>query len=222
MLNELRRLLEKHESLTESDMRGAANALLIRQFLYLDNDKQLSDYRLVTRHVDYYRDLFDALGWQLIVDNDFGYVGILPSDEESYLPLNLEETLFMFTAAQMFEEGIEARQTQNGRVHISSEDLLARFESLTHRDRPKLTDFREILKLLQRHGLIGREEEDLVTRLPRLALLPALRQVAGGQILDRLEAYLTKAQQDEPQIRAEAATDDEGIVLNEDAPNETA
>ena len=217
MLNELRRLLEKHEGLTESDVRGAANALLMQQFLYLDNDRQLTDYRLVTRHIDYYRDLFDALGWQLVVDNDFGYVGILPSDEESYLSLTLEETLFLFTVAQMFEEGIEARQTQNGRVHVSSEDVLARFESLTHRERPKLTDFREILKLLQRHGLIDREEEDPVTRLPHLALLPALRQVAGGHILDRLEAYLAKAQQGESQTKEVFEVDDEGVALNEGA-----
>jgi len=214
MLGELRRLLEKHEGLTESDLRGAANALLTQQFLYLDNEKQLSNYRLVTRHLDYYRDLFDALGWQLVVDNEFGYVGVLPSDEESYLPLNLEETLFLFIAAQMFEDGIETRQTQNGLVHVSSEDMLARYESLTHRPRPKVTDFREILKLLQQHGLISKEEEDSVTKLPRISLLPALRQITGGRVLERLEAYLSKAKQDEQKtigdaLHAESTTQNE-------------
>jgi hypothetical protein len=214
MLNELRRLLEKHVALTEADLRNAANALLTQQFLYLENDRQLPHYRLVTQHIEYYRDLFDALGWKLLVDNDFGYVGILPSDEESYQPLSLEETLLLFIAAQMFEEGVEARQTRNGRVYISSEDMLARYESLTRRDRPKITDFRDTLKLLQRHGLVFKEDDDPVTKLPRLALLPALRQIAGERIMTRLESYLSKARHDESEVIAEDARYDESAAPN--------
>lgn len=217
MLNELRRLLEKHVALTEADLRNAANALLTQQFLYLENDKQLPHYRLVTQHIEYYRDLFDALGWQLLVDNDFRYVGILPSDEETYLPLNLEETLLLFIAAQMFEEGVETRQTRNGRVYVSSEDMLARYESLTRRDRPKITDFRDSLKLLQRHGLILKEDDDPVTKLPRLALLPALRQIAGEHIMARIESYLSKAQQGESDAIIEDVPNDRNVApYNED------
>jgi len=216
MLNELRRLLDKHDDLSEADLRGAANALLTQQFLYLENDRQLPHYRIITQHIDYFNDLFDALGWQLLVDNDFGYVGILPSDEESYLPLNLEQTLFLFIARLMFEDGVETRQTQNGRVYVSSEDLLARYESLTHRVRPKSNDFRDILKLFQHHGLVVREEDDPITKLPRLALLPALRQVAGDHVIERLEGYLSKAQQG-TEAMADAETHEENAGINGEA-----
>jgi len=214
MLNELRRLLDKHDDLSEDDLRGAANALLTQQFLYLENDRQLPQYRIITQHIDYFNDLFDALGWQLLVDNDFGYVGILPSDEESYLPLNLEQTLFLFIARLMFEDGVETRQTQNGRVYVSSEDLLTRYESLTHRIRPKANDYRDILKLFQYHGLVVREEDDPVTRLPRLALLPALRQVAGDHIMERLEGYLFKVLQGETETMSDAESPEEDTRIN--------
>jgi len=217
MLNELRRLLDKHADLSEADLRSAANALLTQQFLYLENDRQLSQYRIITRHIDYFIDLFDALGWQLLVDNDFGYVGILPSDEESYLPLKLEQTLFLFIARLIFEEGVETRQTQNGRVYVSSEDLLARYESLTHRVRPKITDYGDILKLFQHHGLVVREEDDPVTKLPRLALLPALRQVAGDHIMERLESHLSKVQQGETETIADAESPEEDAGINGEA-----
>lgn len=213
MLNELRRLLDKHADLSEADLRSAANALLTQQFLYLENDRQLSQYRIITQHIDYFNDLFDALGWQLLVDNDFGYVGILPSDEESYLPLNLEQTLFLFIARLMFEEGVDTRKTQNGRVYVSSEDLLVRYESLTHRTRPKITDFRDILKLFQHHGLVVREEDDPVTKLPRLALLPALRQVAGDHSVERLESHLSKVQQDDTEAVADADMHEESASI---------
>ena len=214
MLNELRRLLDKHADLSEADLRGAANALLTQQFLYLENDRQLPQYRIIIRHIDYFRDLFDALGWQLLIDNDFGYVGILPSDDESYLPLSLEQTLLMFIARLMFEEGVETRQTQNGRVFVSSEDLLARYESLTRRIRPKITDVRDILKLFQQHGLVVREEDDPITKLPRLALLPALRQVAGDHIMERLESHMSKAQQGEIEVMSDAETQEDNTVIN--------
>ena len=114
----------------------------------------------------------------------------------------------------MFEDGVETRQTQNGRVYVSSEDLLARYEYLTHRVRPKSNDFRDILKLFQHHGLVVREEDDPITKLPRLALLPALRQVAGDHIMERLESHLSKVQQGETEAMADAETQEENAGID--------
>lgn len=191
MLTDLRRLLDREPTgHTEADFRDAAQALLSRQFLYLDQEREARHYRLILRNLEYFRDLFDALGWQIHADQDFGYVGLLPDDEESYLPLDLEETQFLFVARLMFEEGVEARETREGRVHVDAEDLLARYEALTRRERPRLQAFRQLLKLFQRHGLVRIGDDDPVTRLPRLALLPALRLIAGDRYLERLEAHL--------------------------------
>lgn len=193
MLRDLKHLLDRNDELSEADFKSAANALLTRQFLYLADERP--HYRLITDHFEYFHALFDALGWQLYLDQDFGYVGVLPGDEETYLRLDLTETLFLFIARLAFEEGVEARQTQDGKVHLSAADLLERYGVLTHRESPKKSDYIGLLKRFQRHGLLRLGDEDAVTGLPRIALLPALRQVAGDHCLERLEAHLNKTGQ---------------------------
>jgi hypothetical protein len=195
MLIDLRRLLDRElpNGTTETDVRDAAQALLGRQFLYIDQERDARHYRLIVRHQEYFRNLFDAIGWQIHEDQDFGLVGLLPDDEENYLPLDLEQTLMLFIARLVFEEGIEAHETREGCVHVASEDLLARYEALTQRDRPRLPVFRDMLKLFRRHGLVRHGEDDPVSGLPLLALLPALRLVAGDRYMERLEAHLRNA-----------------------------
>jgi hypothetical protein len=195
MLHDLKRLLDRHEDLSEADFKEAANTLLTRQFLYLDDDRR--HYRLISDYFEYFRDLFEALGWQLYQDRDFAYVGVLPGDDETFQRLDLTETLFLFVARLAFEEGVAARQTQDGLVHLGGDALLERYLALTHRDAPKKGDFVELLKRFKRHGLLRFGEEDAASGLPRLALLPALRQVAGDRCLERLEAHIAKTARDE-------------------------
>lgn len=189
MLHELQALVNRQSERSETDLKGAANALLTQQFLYYENDRQSRHYMTVTRHFEYYKHLFDALGWQLYADKDFAYVGVLPGDEETYLQLGIEATLMMFTARQIFEEGIEENKTQHGRVYIAVENLVARYETLVKRSRPLRPVLKDILALFVRHGLIARADDD-ESGNPTIALLPALRQVAGDRVLERVEAHI--------------------------------
>ena len=50
MLHDLKRLLDRHDDLSEADFKEAANALLTRQFLYLDNDRR--HYLRIPRNLD--------------------------------------------------------------------------------------------------------------------------------------------------------------------------
>ncbi len=132
---------------------------------------------------------------------------MLPGDDETFQRLVLTETLFLFVARLAFEEGVAARQTQDGLVHLCGDALLERYLALTHRDAPKKGDFVDLLKRFKRHGLLRFGEEDAASGLPRLALLPALRQVAGDRCLERLEAHVVKT-----------ARDEEPDAISEDVP----
>jgi hypothetical protein len=189
MLQDLGHVLNRQSERAEDDFKRAANALLVQQFLYFENERQTRHYQTVMRHFDYFKNLFDALGWQLYADRDFAYVGVLPSDEESYLQLGLDATLILFTARQLFEDGIENSQTQQGRVYVAVEDLLARFEALTRRERPSRPAMKELVSLFARHGLFAKTEDD-ESGNQVVALLPALRQIAGDRVLERIEAQV--------------------------------
>ena len=136
MLRDLHSAIHRQEKYIEVDFKEAANILLTKQFVYLENSRQARHYRTVVDNLEYFRDLFDALGWQLYVDHDFGYAGVLPNDAETYYPLSTEATLLLFTARLVFEEGVEAHQTREGKVFIEAEDMLMRYEALTRTSTP--------------------------------------------------------------------------------------
>ena len=205
MLHDLVHVLGRQTEQTEEDFKRAANALLVQQFLYFEHERQTRHYLTVTRHFEYFENLFDALGWKLYADRDFAYVGVLPGDDETYQQLGLDATLILFTARQLFEEGVETSQTQQGRVYVAIEDLLARFEALTRRERPSRPAMRELVSLFTRHGMVAKVDDD-ESGNQTLALLPALRQVAGDRVLDRIEAQVAASKTSAGNVNEESVS----------------
>lgn len=188
MLKDLQRVLDRNPEADAADLRQAAAELLARQFLLFEDVRARRWYQTVLRHYDYYDNLLDAFGWTLHRDEELGFVGVVPGSEGAALALRLDETGMVLVARLLFEEGMEAFRADRGGVWVDAEELLARYEALIRRERPKKTRFQEILRVLHRHGLLREGAEDPATGLPRLRLLPTLRVVAGEAVLRRLEA----------------------------------
>lgn len=206
MLSDLRRVADRDANAEVDDFRRAAGALMAHQFLFVETASQRADYRLVVDHFDYFHNLFDALGWTLHRDDDFGYVGVVPSQAEAHVRLRLEETLVLLTARLLYEEGMDRFQAQQGSVWVDAEELLGRYETVVRRERPKRTEFLEILARLARHGLIERRSQE-GQDLPRLRILPTIRVITGEEVLKRLEGYVSDVDTGEEDL--EEATDDE-------------
>ncbi len=214
MLTDLRRVADREGEAEPEDFRHAAGALLAHQFLFVETASQRADYRLVVDHFDYFRNLFDALGWTLHRDDDFGFVGVVPSQTEAHVRLRLEETLLLLTARLMYEEGMDRFQAQQGSVWVDAEDLLGRYETVVRRERPKRTDLLEMLARLSRHGVIerhSREHQDL----PRLRILPSIRVVTGEEVLRRLEGYVSDVEKLEEGPANVGNGQDDGEVVRE-------
>jgi hypothetical protein len=195
MLSDLRRVADGAPDLEPEDLRRAAGALLAQQFLFVESAAQRADYRLVVDHFDYFRNLFDALGWTLHRDDDFGFVGVVPGQAEAHARLRLEETLLLLTARLVYEEGMDRFQAERGSVWVDAEDLLGRYEALLRRERPKRTEFLEMLARLARHGLLERHAQE-GQELPRLRILPTVRVVTGEDVLRRIEGYVAELESD--------------------------
>ncbi len=90
-------------------------------------------------------------------------------------------------------------QAQHGSVWVDGEDLLGRYETLVRRERPRRTDFHDILARFARHGLIERRQEE-GQDLPRVRILPSIRVVTGEEVLKRLEGYVTDVDTEEEEL----------------------
>ncbi len=188
MLGDLKKILSRVEQVSEEDFTLAANKLLVNQFLYADKPSHRPHYFLISSHVGYFTNLFEAIGWSLTYQPDESYIGIIPKGEERYLRLRLDESLFLLCLRQQYEERLENFDVEGGKAFIHSDELLRLYENLTAKEIPNETRFKEILSLFSRHGIIekGKPAETEPKNIP-LMINPSIRQVVVEDWVRQLE-----------------------------------
>nr|WP_320134665.1 DUF4194 domain-containing protein [uncultured Amphritea sp.] len=206
MLGDLQKIIGRSDQYQEEDFVHAANMLLVNQFLYSERSGHRDSYFLVASHIDYFTNLFAAIGWSLIYQPDEAYLGILPKGEERFMRLKLDESLFLLCLRQQYEQKLEAFDVEAGRAYITTNDLLTLYENLTGREIPNETRLKELLSLFSRHGVIerGKPHETDPKNIP-LTINPSIRQVVVEDFIGQLEA-LCEERDDE--LPAKTATED--------------
>lgn len=205
MLGDLQKILSKTEQVQAEDFIHAANLLLVNQFLYADRPVHRDSYFLVSSHVDYFRNLFEAIGWSLVYQPDEAYLGILPQGEERVMRLRLDESLLMLCMRQIYEQKLENFEVENGRAFTTTDELLRLYENLTGKEIPNETRLKEIVSLFSRHGVIerGKADETDPKNLP-LRINPVIRQVVVEDYIGQLEALCDLEPRDESELLEES------------------
>ncbi|MEH6473837.1 MAG: DUF4194 domain-containing protein [Halopseudomonas sp.] len=214
MLGDLKKILSRVEQVDAEDFVTAANKLLVSQFLYADKPSHRPHYFLIANHIGYFDNLFAAIGWSLTYQPDESYIGLIPKGEERYLRLRLDESLFLLCLRQQYEQKLENFDVEGGKAFIASDDLLQLYESLTSKDIPNETRFKEILGLFSRHGVIekGKPAETDPKNIP-LMINPSIRQVVVEDWVRQLEGLADDVDESELEALEEeqlAAQDSEG------------
>lgn len=206
MLGDLKKILSRDGAKDEEDFVAAANKLLVSQFLYADKPSHRPFYFLISAHVDYFTDLFAAIGWSLTYQPDESYIGLIPKGEERYLRLRLDESLFLLCLRQQYEERLENFDVEGGKAFIESDELLRLYENLTGKEIPNETRYKEIIALFNRHGIIerGKAPETEPKNIP-LMINPSIRQVVVEDWVRQLEALGASASE----LENEAVSDEE-------------
>ncbi|WP_151705529.1 DUF4194 domain-containing protein [Nitrincola alkalilacustris] len=205
MLGDLQKILSKTEQVQADDFIHAANLLLVNQFLYADRPVHRDSYFLVSSHVDYFRNLFEAIGWSLVYQPDEAYLGILPQGEERVMRLRLDESLLMLCMRQIYEQKLENFEVENGRAFTTTDELLRLYENLTGKEIPNETRLKEIVSLFSRHGIIerGKADETDPKNLP-LRINPVIRQVVVEDYIGQLEALCDLEPREESELLEES------------------
>jgi hypothetical protein len=207
MLADLKEIASRSEEYQLADFRRAAATLLSRQFIYGDTPRDRRSFQIVASHLEYFSNLFDALGWRLHIDRDFAFAGLLPEPGEAALQLKKDEVLILLCLRLIYEEEMEAFNTDNGSVWVDSNGVMARFDTLLKVERPRFTRLVEIYALLARHGVVERRDDEGDDRNLRLRIRPAIRLVLPERYLARLDMFLAEGElsQEQEEENLEAA-----------------
>lgn len=209
MLRDLSTILNRQEELEAATFKAAASRMLASQFLLREHKSDREAWAIVVNHFEYFENLFDALGWSLHRDDQFGLLGILPAEQENHARLKLVETLFLLVLRLLYEEGMDRFEVRDGCVFVDSNTLLERYAMLFKRELPKKTTFREILNRLRHHGILETGDAD-DEGMPKLRILPTVRLVTGAEVHQRIDAHCQafNAGSDEDEIAAMSEGDE--------------
>ncbi len=191
MLGDLAKAAKKAEHHEAEDFIQAAKLLIANQFLYAEKTSQRPYYFLVTEHLDYFRNLFEAIGWTLVYQADEAFVGILPGEEERTQRLKLDESLFLLVLRQLYEEKLENFEVESGRAYIDLDKVLQTYEHLTNKELPNETRMKDILALFARHGVVERgKPHETDPKNMTLVIQPVIRQVVVEDYLGQLDQLI--------------------------------
>ncbi|GFO57681.1 hypothetical protein GMST_00060 [Geomonas silvestris] len=205
MLHELRRMLDKDETLDAFDLRRAAAVALERQFLFGDKSRDQRHFHQILDAEDYYRNLFDALNLDLVCDRIAGYVGVVPRESQLTVGLDTEHSMFLLVLRVIYEQAArECRIGEYSQAFSDSEALVDTFVAHSNRKRPGLVRLREILRTFSRQGLLDIDHDE--DKAIRFRIRPSIRDIVTPGFLAALEDYLTGSENVEE--RAEATEED--------------
>ncbi|GFO66477.1 hypothetical protein GMLC_00560 [Geomonas limicola] len=196
MLHELRRMLDKDETLNGEDLRRAAAVALERQFLFSDKNRDQRHFHQILDAEDYYRNLFDAFNLDLVCDRTAGYLGVLPRESQLTLGLDTEHSMFLLVLRVIYEQAArECRIGEYSQAFTDSEVLVDTFVAHTRRKRPGLVRLREILRTFSRQGLLEIDEDE--DKAIRFRIRPSIRDLVTPGFLLALEDYLEAPETEE-------------------------
>ncbi|RUO80944.1 hypothetical protein CWI84_02190 [Idiomarina tyrosinivorans] len=189
MLRDLRAILDKteYESLEEEQFQEAAAFLRRKQFIFSDGHGHRKHYELIRRFKGYFAHLFDAFGDELKIDESFGFIGFIPSTSNP--PMKMLDTIFLLILAKLHDLEARRANTQNGRASPSPGILIDSFIELTGREKPKKVETKAALKRLEESGVIRLGENDKVSELPLIEVLPTIHVVVTDDYLDILKNF---------------------------------
>ncbi|BBB30220.1 DUF4194 domain-containing protein [Neptunomonas japonica] len=209
MLGDLQKIISRSDQYEAADFSHAANLLLTNQFLHADRSSHRDSYFLISSHIDYFTNLFAAIGWSFIYQPDEAYLGILPQDSERNLKLRLDESLLLLCMRQQYEEKLEKFEVDSGKAYTNINELLSLYENLTGKEIPNETRMKEILSLFARHGVIerGKPNETEPKNVP-FSIQPTIRQVVIEDYIGQLEALCDPDTRDALTEAEEASADE--------------
>ncbi|BCL73708.1 hypothetical protein TUMSATVNIG1_56910 (plasmid) [Vibrio nigripulchritudo] len=182
-------LLNKPENdhLDEDDFYQAAAQIRHKQFIWYDGHGQRSNYNLVLRNKEYFADLFGAFGDEFVLDNNFGFCGVIPKYHRG--KMKQLDTLFLLILAKLYDTEARKACIENGKAKPSPSLLIDNYIELTGKEKPKYADTKEALYSLEKSGLISLGEKDETSELPTIVVLPTIKVILSEQYISLLERF---------------------------------
>ena len=180
------------ENVPKDKFRATANKLLNECFILKKNKDTISDYNFILNYRDYFISLFDVLGYELVIQEDQGVIGINNPAGTGRIHLKKIESMLLLILRLLY---IEERKkvSQTGDVVVIVDQVYDKYNMLKMQNKLDKTTLRNSMGLFRRYHLIQNLDADMSNPDTRVIIYPSiLLAVANASLDDMYQAAKDK------------------------------
>ncbi|CAN8139640.1 putative DUF4194 domain-containing protein [uncultured Thiomicrorhabdus sp.] len=185
MFREVNTLIES-EGLEFNDITDASSHLLKYQFAFrTGNATDRKVFDLVASHSTMFEKIFSLFGFQLVVNNEYSYVGYLP-DKKRYFQIPREQTNILLVLRIIYHRERISGNSENGVVLITGSQLTEVYKDQTGDELDaNYSSFESMLKPLSDKRIIKLDRErEIETNLPNIFIMPSIQDIANKEFAE--------------------------------------
>lgn len=173
------------EHISKDKFKSAANKLLGECFLLKKHKDTASDYNYILNNKDAFIEYFDILGYELIIDEQNGVIGLNnPSGTGRIHLKKIESILLLILRLLYFEKRKQLSQIDD--VIIIADEIYDKYSMLKMNAKLDKTAMRNTLGMFQRYHLIGKLDADMSNPDTRILIYPSILFAVTVSSLDDL------------------------------------
>lgn len=173
------------EHISKDKFKSAANKLLGECFLLKKHKDTASDYNYILNNKDAFIEYFDILGYELIIDEQNGVIGLNNPSGTGRIHLKKIESILLLILRLLY---IEKRKqlSQIDDVIIIADEIYDKYSMLKMNAKLDKTAMRNTLGMFQRYHLIGKLDADMSNPDTRILIYPSILFAVTVSSLDAL------------------------------------
>ena len=171
------------ENVPKDKFRATANKLLNECFIIKKNKDTISDYNFILNYRNYFISLFDLLGYELVIQEDQGVIGINNPAGTGRIHLKKIESMLLLILRLLY---IEERKkvSQIGDVVVIVDQIYDKYNMLKMQNKLDKTTLRNSMGLFRRYHLIQNLDADMSNPDTRVIIYPSILLAVANSSLD--------------------------------------
>ncbi len=173
------------ENVPKDKFRATANKLLNECFIIKKNKDTVSEYNFILNYRDYFVSLFDVLGYELVIQEEQGVIGINNPAGTGRIHLKKIESVLLLILRLLY---IEERKkiSQTGDVIVIVDQVYDKYNMLKMPYKLDKTMLRNAMGLFRRYHLIQNLDPDMSNPDTRVIIYPSILLAVANASLDEL------------------------------------
>ena len=173
------------ENIPKDKFKATANKLLNECFIIKKNKDTVSEYNFILNYRDYFVSLFDVLGYDLVIQEDQGVIGINNPAGTGRIHLKKIESMLLLILRLLY---IEERKkvSQTGDVIVIVDQVYDKYNMLKMQNKLDKTTLRNSMGLFRRYHLLQNLDSDMSNPDTRVIIYPSILLAVANTSLDDL------------------------------------